>query len=191
MAVSSFATQGSGTNRNAAELARLAYRAMAASFFPTPPHLIPSFRVWHCPAAGPHTSWVIFQPRSDDPVGATPIARRLVWDRDRDLERIELGGRLRPKVEPSVVATESELDGEILSRLMDEAGRLSLPRHRLAQPCLMEQVAEFGLEGFDRELREGARPVVRIEWDKNPPLQLEAMAGWADRVRQWLRQTMP
>ncbi|MBI3855203.1 MAG: hypothetical protein HY293_05880 [Planctomycetes bacterium] len=73
---------------------------------------------------------------------------------------------------------------------MSEAGGLGIPRQRLVRPYLTDQRAEFGLEGFDVEGRDG-RPIVRIEWDRVPPLQLEAVAGWAERVRDWLRGVAP
>ena len=113
------------------------------------------------------------------------MVRRLVWDRDADLERLELGTRLKPVLEPSLSRTEAEVDATRLARLMAEATGLGLPRDRLIRPYVTEQRAEFGLEGFDLEGRDG-RPIVRIEWDRNPPLQLEAVAGWAERVRLWL-----
>ena len=158
---------------------------MADSFAPCPPHLVPSFRLWHFPPAGPQTSWVVFHRRVDDPLSEAPIVRRVVWDRDADLERLNLGTRRRPSLKPSLTITEAELDAAMLARLMDEATGLGLPRQRLVRPYLSDQRAEFGLEGFDLEGLDG-RPIVRIEWGKNPPLQLEAIAGWAARVRRWL-----
>ena len=34
-------------------------------------------------------------------------------------------------------------------------------------------------------------PGVRIEWDRHPPLQMEAIVGWTDQVRAWLRRVIP
>lgn len=175
--------------RDAVEVARRAYAAMAGSFSPCPAHLIPSFRVWHYPAAGPQISWVIFHRRLDDPLGEVPVVRRLIWDRDRDLECLGAGLRRRPRLEPALSMTEAELDAALLAFLMSEAGGLALPRHRLVPPYVTDHRPEFGLEGFDVEGWDG-RPVVRIEWDRNPPLQLEAVVGWTARVRDWLRQVV-
>lgn len=174
----------------AVELARRAFAAMAASFAPCPEHLIPSFRLWHYPPAGRQVSWVIFHGSIEDPQSGVPIARRVDWDRDGDLERLELARRRRPSLEPTLAITEGGLDAPRLARLMDEASGLGLPRDRLVRPYLTDHRAEFGLEGFDLEGRDG-RPIVRIEWDRIPPLQLEGVAGWATRVRHWLARVQP
>jgi hypothetical protein len=173
------------TQRDAVELARRAYALMADSFAPCPPPLVPSFRVWHFPPAGPQTSWVLFHGRVDDPLSGTPLVRRVVWDRDADLERLETGTRRRPTLEPTLTITEREPDTGMLSRVMREATGLGVPQHRLVRPYVSHDRAEFGLEGFDVEGSDG-RPIVRIEWDRNPPPDLEALAGWAAWVRQWL-----
>ncbi|HVE40331.1 MAG TPA: hypothetical protein VNM14_10615 [Planctomycetota bacterium] len=163
---------------------------MAASFSPLPRHLVASFRLWHYPNAGPQSSWAVFHGRVDDPMAGAPRVRRLVWDRDADLERLALGTRRRPQLEPTLTRVETEIDGHLLSAFMRSAGRLSMPRHRLTRPYVSGQPPEFGLEGFDLEGRDG-RPVVRMEWERNPPLQMEGVAGWADQVRDWLRRSLP
>ncbi len=158
---------------------------MADSFDPCPAHLIPSFRLWHFPPAGPQTSWVVFHGRVDDPVSGTPIVRRVVWDRDADLERLELKARRRPSLKPTLTITEADVDAGTLSRLMKKADGLDLPRHKLVRPYLTDQRAEFGLEGFDLEGSDG-RPIVRIEWTRTPLPSLAQIAEWAAEVRQWL-----
>ena len=163
---------------------------MAASFVPCPAHLIPSFRVWHFPLAGPHVSWVVFHGRVDDPVSGAPRMRRLVWNRDADLERLELGRRRKPVLEPALSTDETEIDSVRLSSLMEEVSGLTLPRDRLVLPYLTDQGMEFGLEGFDVEGRDG-RPIVRLEWGPLPAQGFEAVARWTLRVRQWLGQVLP
>jgi len=158
---------------------------MADSFAPCPAHLIPSFRLWHFPPAGPQTSWVVFHGRVDDPVSGTPIVRRVVWNRDADLERLEMRTRRRPSLTPTLTITENDLDAGRLARFMREADGLDLPRHRLVRPYLSDQRAEFGLEGFDVEGTDG-RPIVRIEWNRTSEAPLVAIAEWTARVRQWL-----
>jgi hypothetical protein len=163
---------------------------MAASFSPLPRHLVASFRLWHYPAAGPQSSWAVFHGRVEDPQAGTPRVRRVVWDRDVDLERLCLGTKVRPRLEPTLTQQEAELDARALSALMTSAATLSMPRHRLTRPYISGQPPEFGLEGFDLEGRDG-RPIVRIEWDGPPPLQMEAIVGWTDQVRAWLRRVVP
>ena len=177
-------------NRNAAELARRAYTAMASSFSPAPPHLIPSFRLWHYPAAGRHISWVVFHRRIEDPLGGMPILRRLVWDRDADLQRLVVGTHLRPKRHPSLVTLDVEVDPVHLASLMVEVNGMALPPRRIILPYLSDHQPEFGVEGFDVEGNDG-KPIVRIEWDPPVPLPLEPIAGWAGRMRNWLRQLLP
>jgi len=162
---------------------------MAASFAPLPRHLVASFRLWHYPAAGPQSSWAVFHGSIDNPQAGAPRVRRLIWDRDADLERLTLGTRLRPRLEPTLARVEAELDVRALSAFMTSAGRLSMPRHRLTRPYVSGQPPEFGLEGFDLEGRDG-RPIVRMEWERNPPLQLESVVGWTDQVRDWLRRSL-
>jgi hypothetical protein len=162
---------------------------MAASFAPPPRNLIASFRLWHYPAAGPHSSWAVFHGRADDPLDRAPRVRRLVWDRDADLERLALEAKRRPRLEPTLTQVEAEVDSRALSTLMKAAGTLRMPRQRLTRPYLSGQPPEFGLEGFDLEGRDG-RPIVRMEWPRNPTLQMEGVAGWADQVRDWLRRSL-
>jgi hypothetical protein len=163
---------------------------MAASFSPLPPHLIASFRIWHYPAAGPQTSWAVFHGRVDDPQAGAPRARRVVWDRDADLERLALGAKLRPQLDPSLTRVEADLESRALGAFMKAAGGLTMPRHRLTEPYVAGQPPEFGLEGFDLEGRDGRR-IVRMEWERHPPLQLEGIAGWAAQVRRWLSGSLP
>ena len=174
-------------DRDLTELARQAYAAMADSFSPCPAHLVPSFRLWHFPLAGIHHSWTVFHGRLEDPITRVPRLRTLSWDRDTDLERLELRTRVKPRLEPSLTVTEGEIDGVRLAELMAEVSRLRIPRDCLGNPYLTDERAEFGLEGFDVEGRDG-RPIVRIEWDRDPPLEMAALAEWADRVRRWLRE---
>lgn len=176
--------------RNTADLARKAYPAMAASFTPVPAHRVASFRLWHFPETGPQTSWVIFHGRAGDPDAGPPLVRRVQWDRDGDLERLRNGIRYRPLLEPTLSIAETEVDARVLEEFMSLASGLGLPRQQLKRPYLSEQRAEFGLEGFDLEALDG-RPVVRLEWGIHPPLQLEAIVGWAGRVRAWIRRELP
>ena len=132
----------------------------------------------------------MFHGRVEDPQAGTPRVRQVVWDRDADFERLSLGARVRPRLEPTLTQLEAELDALSLSGFMTSAAKLSMPRHRLTRPYISGQPPEFGLEGFDLEGRDG-RPIVRIEWDGPPPLQMEAIVGWADQVRAWLRRVAP
>ena len=72
----------------------------------------------------------------------------------------------------------------------EEVSGCGLPRETLIRPYLTDQAVEFGLEGFDLEGRDG-RSIVRIEWERDPPHGLEAVARWTNRVRQWLSQILP
>ncbi len=162
---------------------------MATSFSPLPKNLIASFRLWHYPAAGPQSSWAVFHPRVDDPMAAAPRVRRLLWDRDADLERLALGPKRRPRLEPTLTRREADLDAHPLAAFMTAAANLTMARARLTPPYVSGQPPEFGLEGFDLEGRDG-RPIVRMEWGRNPPLQMEGVAGWADQVRSWLRRSL-
>lgn len=179
-----------GLDRDAAELALRAYRCMAGSFVPCPAHLLPSFRLWHYPVAGPQVSWSVFHGRIEDDLSDTPMVRRVAWDRDGDLERLELGIRLRPGLHPTLAMTELKLDAAVLALRMEEVTRLGIPRASMTRPYLAHQRAEFGLDGFDLEGRDG-RPIVRVEWSRNPPPMLEGISGWAARVRQWFGALNP
>src|SRR5204863_413876 len=79
-------------HRDEAELSRNAYQALAAIIGSPPPHLVASFRLWHYPLAGPQRSWAFFREGLQDPLGSGALVRRATWDRDRDFERLELGG---------------------------------------------------------------------------------------------------
>lgn len=52
--------------------------------------------------------------------------------------------------------------------------KVRLPARRVLRPSLVDERPEFGIEGW----REGS---FRIEWDAPVPLDLEAIAGWAER----------
>ena len=94
---------------------------MAASFSPLPPHRVPVFRLWHYPASGPQASWVLFRGPADDPRGGDPRVRRLIWDREADLERLQFGIRLRPSLEPSLERTEVEIDARTFAAILKDA----------------------------------------------------------------------
>lgn len=177
-------------NRDFLELSRRAYEAFALAYSPGPPELIPSFRVWHYPSAGPQWSWVVFQCRVGVPRGVLPVVRRLRWDRDGDLERLSLPTRRRPSLDPSLSRSEAPLDEATLARFVEEASRLSLPRGSVERPYVSEHRAEFGLEGYDVEGRDG-RPRVRIEWDREPSPRLWPITEWARQVRDWLGSVLP
>jgi len=178
-------------HRDEAELSRKAYRALAAIIGSPPKHLIASFRLWHYPLAGPQSSWAFFREGIHDPLGSGALVRTAVWDRDRDLERLHLGGRLRPRLDPSVVTTETPLEASRLTEFIKEAGRLKLPANRVVRPYPTAAPSEFGLEGFDSEHRDGRRPNLHVEWNQDPPLQLEAVSHWAARVRAWVQAPVP
>jgi hypothetical protein len=178
-------------DRELAELSRKAYRALAAIIGSPPPHLVASFRLWQYAPAGPQRSWAFFREGIHDPLGAGPLVRSAAWDRDGDLERLELGGRRRPRLDPTLVTTETALDASRLADFIKEAGRLKLPADRVARPYPTATPSEFGLEGFDTERRDGRRPNLHVEWNQEPPLQLEAVSHWAARVRAWVQQSLP
>jgi hypothetical protein len=163
---------------------------MAKSISPVPPGRVASFRLWHYPAAGPQYSWAIFVRRIDAPDAGSALVRRLVWDRDADFERLELGGRLRPTEEPLLELFEGPLDEAPLSALMRDAAWITLPDIRMGPRRFLGDRAEFGLDGFDRKALDGTRSVIQVAWDRNPPLQLEAIDVWSGRVRAWLRQSV-
>ena len=117
--------------------------------------------------------------------GGDPRVRRLIWERDPDLERLQLGIRLRPSLEPSLERMEVELDARTFAAILKDAGTLNLPGRELARPYLTDVPTEFGLEGY----RDG-RPNVRIEWDRTPPARLGSIATWAERVRENLRRVL-
>jgi len=177
-------------NRDFLELSRRAYEAFALAYTPGPPELIPSFRVWHYAAAGPLVSWVVFQCRVGVSRATNPIVRRTTWDRDSDLERLAIQTRRRPRLDPTLATTEAELEEGRLARFVEEASGLSLPRRSVGRPYVSEERPEFGLEGYDVEGRDG-RPRVRIQWDRLHPLGLRPIVEWAERVRDWLRASLP
>jgi hypothetical protein len=129
---------------------------------------------------------VLFGGLADDPRDGDPLVRRLVWDRAGDLERLQLGVRLKPNLDPSLMTTDVALEARVFSAILKEAGTLNLPHRELTRPYLTDVPTEFGLEGF----RDG-RPGVRIEWDQLPPERLGSIAAWAGRVRESLRRVLP
>jgi len=173
-------------DRERVELSRRAYEAMAASLDPSPPNLIPSFRIWHYPAAGPQLSWVVFQARADDPLDQVPRVRCVRWDRDADLERLALAHKRRRNPAPSIRISEADLDPKILAEHVAKVKAFSAPRSSMGHPYLSDHHPEFGLEGFDVEGNDGW-PIVRIEWERDPDLTLSRLAKWAEGVRSWLR----
>ncbi|HLF95166.1 MAG TPA: hypothetical protein VJB14_16995 [Planctomycetota bacterium] len=177
-------------HRDFLELSRRAYEAFALAYTPGPPELIPSFRVWHYPAAGPLVSWVVFQCRVGVSRATNPIVRRTTWDRDSDLERLAIQTRRRPRLDPTLATKEAELEEGRLARFVDEASKLAVPRGSVKTPYVSEQRLEFGLEGYDVEGRDG-RPRVRIEWDREPSPRLWPITEWARQVRDWLRVSLP
>ena len=171
-----------------ADLAALgvqAYGAMAASFAPLPRGSIARFRLWHFPPAGPHVSWAVFEADPVTPDAGRSLARRVSWDRDRDLEALAVGPRRRPRREPTLSIMETELDTDRLRSFRVEASRLWLPMRLLGAPYVSDRRAEFGIEGFEDDARDG-RPRVRMEWGRKIPVAIEGIGHWADRVRAWL-----
>ena len=178
--------EGTEVDRNFIELSRRAYESFSGSCFPVPKDLIPSFRIWHYPLAGPHVSWIVFQCRLVVPKGLFPMVRRLVWERDADLERLKLGTRRRPNLDPTIVMTETTLDEASMARFVDKATGLTVPLFNVIHPYVSERRPEYGLEGYDVAGRHG-RPVMRIEWDRKHHVGLNSVADWAEQVRDWLR----
>jgi hypothetical protein len=160
---------------------------MDSSFVPVPPHLVPSFRIWHFPPAGLHLSWTVFQRSRRDPVPAVPLVRRIAWERDRDFEALELPRRRRLPLEPTLRVTEHPLDPGGLFARVETASGLPLARSMLKRPYVAEIRREFGLDGFDVEGNDG-RPVVRLEWDDPVPADLVPLARWAADLRPWLER---
>jgi hypothetical protein len=101
------------------------------------------------------------------------------------LERVELGIRLKPNLEPALQKTEVTLEARTFAAILKDAGTLTLPQRELARPYLTDVPTEFGLEGF-----KDGRPNVRIEWDRTPPERLASIAAWAARVRESLGRVL-
>jgi hypothetical protein len=158
---------------------------MAASFVPLPRGSIARFRLWHFPLAGPHVSWAVFESDPLTPGVGRSLARCVSWDRDHDLEELAVGSRRRPLRDPTLLVTDVELDTALLRSLRAAAARLWLPMHFLGAPYVSDRRAEFGLEGFEDDSRDG-HPRVRMEWGREVPVAIKAIAHWADRVRRWL-----
>ena len=177
-------------NRDFLELSRRAYEAFALAYSPGPPELIPSFRVWHYPPAGPQQSWVVFQCRVGVSRGVLPVVRRLRWDRDGDLERLSLPTRRRPSLEPSLTRSEAPLDEARLAGFVQRASGLNIPRGSIVTPYVSGERPEFGLEGYDVEGRDG-RPRVRIQWDRLHLPGLRPIVAWAREVCDWLQASLP
>lgn len=162
--------EGPDVDRDFIELSRRAYLALARAYTPGPAFLIPSFRLWHYPPEGPQVTWVVFQCRPSTPGDASPVVRRIRWDRDADLGRCREKRRRRPRLDPTLAADEARLHESLLTTFMDEAATLGLPFGQLIRPYLSDVRKEYGLEGYDVEGRDG-RPIVRIEWNEPPRIR--------------------
>jgi hypothetical protein len=141
------------------------------------------WRLWHCPAFAPHTTWTILLPGRKVPPGALPLVREVSWDQVGDNQRVfnlplTSEGR-QTDSRPSMRVRDAELPAAELQRLIEHGGELSVPLLASARAADAEEDL-FGLETYE------VSPFVRLQWRGAGPLRWRHFLDWVGEVRAFV-----